>query len=164
MRPALLLSCLFVLFGCSDAFSAQDTSEITTAFEGTVHLPLAVPGSEGKSFRLRNATFEIAGPAMFTLSDKDAKLDAENLVTMLPAGQYSVFLRPGWELIEVAVDGSERVAEATLRSGNPIPFTIGRTVDMRIKFAMQAGDRMVVFGDSDEGRVTSVEPELTNGY
>lgn len=161
-----LLSCLVVLFGCTDALSSQETADIAneTSFDGSVHLPLSAQAADGKTFRLRNATFEIAGPAMFTLSDKDAKADAENLVTMLPAGQYSVFLRPGWELVEVASDGTEAKALATLHSGNPIPFTMGRTAEMRIKFTVQSGDRTVVFGEPDTQRVTSVEPELTNSF
>jgi hypothetical protein len=157
MRLALILVSLLAAVGCSDDLAAQESLE-QTAFDGAVHLPLFGHTADGKTFRLRNATYEIAGPAMFTLTDRDLKdPQAEALITTLPAGQYNVFLRPGWQLVEIAADGSEVARAATLASDNPVPFSLGRTADKRIKIKLHAGERELVLGDDAQDRVTSAD-------
>lgn len=163
MRSLFLLLSALSLMACSDDLRAAEEGFATNEITGTVHMPLAAQGTDGKSYRLRHATFEIAGAAMFTVGDRDLrKPDAETLTATVPAGNYSMYLRSGWELVERSADGKEQVTAATLASDNPIAFEIGRTLDARIVLTLRAGDKDVVFGGASPMKVTSVSHDADN--
>ncbi len=161
----LLLSALacFGCFGCSDDLRAAEEGFTSHEITGMVHMPLWAAGADGKSYRLRHATFEIAGAAMFTVGDRDLREpDAESLVTTVPGGSYNMYLRPGWELVERSADGQEQVKAATLSSRNPIAFEIGRTLDARIVLTLRTGDKDVIFGGASPVKVTSIDTDAHN--
>ncbi len=163
MRSLLLLLGALSLIACSDDLSAAEQGFATSELTGTVHMPFSAQGAEGKTYRLRHATFEIAGAAMFTVGDRDLREpDAETLATTVPTGSYSMYLRPGWELVERSADGTEHVAVATLSSRNPMEFQIGRTLDARIKLTLRTGDKDVIFGGASPMKVTSIDTAADN--
>jgi len=159
MRSLALLFCLALsLTACHDDLSTAEDSLLDSEVSGVVRMPIAARGTDGKTYRLRNATFEITGAAMFTVEGRnapDARADA--LATTVPMGNYSVYLRPGWEMIVESADGQIEKAEASLASRNPMAFEIGRTMDTRLSLTMRVGDRDVVFGASAPVQVTSAE-------
>lgn len=157
MRSLVLILSALCLMACGDDLRAAEDAYRNSEVTGTVHMPLTAQGADGKSYRLRNTTFEIAGAAMFTVGDQDLRTpDAETLATTVPAGSYSMYLRPGWELVERSADGSEKVAAATLVSRNPLAFEIGNTLEARVALTVRTGDKDVVFGAVSPIKVTSI--------
>jgi hypothetical protein len=150
----LLLLALFA-FGCTDDFSA-DGGFIETDMSGSVKIPLTATDAQGNTYRLRGATFEISGSAMVTLSDRDAKNDADSVVTPLAVGTYSLYLRPGFEVVSVANDGSTSVASATMASKNPVHFAVHQMSDESIKLEFKSLESSLVFG-ANPVRVTSAD-------
>jgi len=153
---AFILLAALGLVACTDELSAAEENYAGHEVTGAVHMPLTARGANGKNYRLRNATFEITGAAMFTVADRDApRPDADSLVTTLPAGGYSLYLRPGWELVEQSADGTDLPTQASLTSKNPMTFEIGRTLDARVTLTVHAGDQDLQFGGSGPIKVTS---------
>ncbi|MDB4990419.1 MAG: hypothetical protein JWN04_5597 [Myxococcaceae bacterium] len=160
MRRALLL--LALLFpACSREFADADLFA-QPDLSGSVRIPLAATLADGTTYLLRNATVEISGAAMLTLSstaatDLSARRDA--ISSPLPAGTYTLFLRPGFQLIEVDPSGVERQVDAQLAGQNPLAFAVRELEDatLKLSFAPAASktDR-VVFGVREAVRVTSV--------
>ncbi len=163
MRSFFVLVLALGLFACGDDLRAAEDAFNVSEMTGAVHMPLTAQGADGKTYRLRHATFEIAGAAMFTVGERDMRTaDAETLVTTVPAGDYSMYLRPGWELVERSANGEEQVLAATLTSSNPTSFEIGRTFDARIVLKLSAGDKHLVFGGASPMKVTSLGNDADN--
>lgn len=158
MRPfAFIVLLALSLTACTDDLSAAEENFTGPEVTGVVHVPLSARGADGRTYRLRNATFEITGAAMFTVGDRDVvDADAETLATTLPAGGYSLYLRPGWQLVEQNAEGKDVPAQANLASTNPMSFEIGRTLDARITLTVHSGDQDIVFGATGPMKVTSV--------
>ncbi len=159
MRPFILIVLLALnLTACSDDLTAAEDNFSAPDVTGVVHVPLAARGADGKTYRLRNATFEITGAAMFTVGDRDAAdADADSLATTLPAGGYSLYLRPGWQLVERSAEGKDVPAQANLASTNPMTFEIGRTLDARVTLIVHTGEQDLVFGATGPMKITSVD-------
>lgn len=157
-RFALVLCVALGLVACTDDLNGAEESFVNSEVTGIVRMPLAARGTDGKTYRLRNATFEITGAAMFTVSDRaSTEVRADALATTVPPGNYSVYLRPGWELFVESETGESEKAEATLASTNPMAFEIGRTLDTRLTLTVRMGDKDVVFGSTAPVQVTSAE-------
>ena len=79
-------------------------------------------------------------------------------VSPLPAGQYSLFLRPGFQLIEVDPSGAQHEVAAVVSGSNPHPFSVHELEDATLKLSFapagKSGDT-VVFGAREAVRVTS---------
>jgi hypothetical protein len=157
MRRVLVLALALLLPACyrelldQDGFVAPDLS-------GSVRIALTTTADDGTTYLLRDATLEISGAAMMTLtspSSSDDRSTAESLVTPLPAGSYTLFVRPGFVLVEVDPSGVQRrVDDASLAGGNPLHFTLREVQDSTLKLAFSRGDQRVVFGAPQPVRVT----------
>lgn len=156
MRRALVLALALLLPACDrelldqDVFASPDLS-------GSVRIPLSTTTDDGTTYLLRDATLEISGAAMMTLTSPGASERAgagEALTTALPAGSYTLFLRPGFTLLEVDPSGIEHRVEAALASGNPLHFTLREIQDSTLKLTFAQGERRVVFGAPQSVRVT----------
>jgi hypothetical protein len=166
MHRALVLAIALILPACSrelvdqDLFAQPDLS-------GSVRIPLATTRAGGTTYLLRNATLEISGSAMLTLStagsagarsEQDARREA--LTTPLPAGRYTLYLRPGFRLIEVDPSGLEHALDARLVTHNPLHFTVREFEDATLKLSfVQANsptDSKIVFGAPQAVRVTGL--------
>jgi hypothetical protein len=91
------------------------------------------------------------------MADKTGR--KEHLVTELPPGEYDLYLRPGWQLVAVAADGTTSEAPADLVSLNPTPFVVGQMTDATLKLSFKSSDKHVMFGPGAPVRVTSVADE-----
>ncbi len=161
MRFLILALCALSVVGCVDDLSSAEEGFAAVEVTGALHVPLTGQGEDGKSYRLRGASFDVSGSAMFTLTERDARgPEHDALVTTLPGGYYSLFLRPGWTLVEVLADGSEQKIEGTLESKNPVTFEIGRTVDTRVVIQLETERGKVVIGGTAPLRVTQVDSVL----
>ena len=163
MRRALVLALALLLPACDreqldqDVFVAPDLS-------GSVRIPLSTTAEDGTTYLLRDATIEISGAAMMTLTSPGATdlrsraapyaSTDDALTTPLPAGSYTLFLRPGFALIEVDPSGGEHRIEAALAGGNPLHFSLREIQDRTLKLTFTEGDRRVVFGAPQAVRVT----------
>ena len=153
MRVAVLMFLALVTVACTDAFTADDNF-VEADLSGSVKIPLSATDASGNTYRLRGATFEISGSAMVTLSDRDAGKDADSVVTPLPPGSYSLYLRPGFEIVSIANDGTVSPVQATLANANPVHFTVGQMSDESLKLEFKAGEESLRFG-AGPVRVTS---------
>ena len=155
MRVAVLMLVALFAFGCTDDFSA-DGSFIQSDMSGSVKIPLTATDADGNTYRLRAATCEISGAAMVTLSDRDAKKDADSVVTPLPPGSYTLYLRPGFEVVSVGNDGATSAVSASMAGKNPVNFTVHQMSDESLKLEFKNGDASLVFG-AGPVRVTSAD-------
>ncbi len=150
MRRAFALALLIsaALPACSrelldaDPFAEPDLG-------ATVRLPLRTRVDDGTTYLLRDATLEISGAALLTLSGAEAELTSP-----LPAGSYSMFLRPGYRVIEVGADGQQREVTVQARSENPQRFTVREVEDATLRLSFAYGERELVFGALAPMRLT----------
>jgi hypothetical protein len=155
MRVVVLLFLALVTVACTDELTADDNF-VETDVSGSVRIPLFATDAHGNSYRLRGATFEISGSAMVTLSDRDAAKDADSVVTPLPPGTYSLYVRPGFEVVSIASDGTISQVEAELATKNPVHFTVRQMSDESLKLEFKKGEESLHFGAAPV-RVTSAE-------
>lgn len=78
--------------------------------------------SNGVTYRLRNATFDINGPEIATVDTEDDP-EATSIDLSLSSGHYEVLLRDGWALQRMDAEGPTTV-QATLVSANPLETEI----------------------------------------
>lgn len=137
-RAWLLLLALFVLLpGCEGDRASQAEQASSSAF-GTLQLPLTMVTPTGKAFRL-NATFEIRGPASFTLRTQDFAEEAPSLVQTLPVGRYTVTLQPGFELAERTELGFAAVtADLLSPASQRVDVHTGATAQLAYRFGTRA--------------------------
>ena len=154
MRLSVLLSLALFLTACSDDLTTDEGDLIVADLSGAVRIPLMASAEDGTSFHLQGATFEISGSAMVTLSDRDNK--AEELVSPLPAGGYSMYLRPGWQLVAVAPDGTSTTLAATMVARNPLGFQVSEASTASPELVFKVGERELSFGRSGVVRLTSL--------
>ena len=101
-----------LLIACTDALRAVTSRFAEPDLSGSLRVPLTAEDASGIVYRLRNVDLEVTGSALLSLSDRDGVRARESLFTQLPAGEYTVFLRPGWRLMARNQDGQR----ATRRS------------------------------------------------
>jgi hypothetical protein len=102
---------------------------------------------------------EITGSALLSLSDRDARREA--LLTQLPAGEYTVFLRPGWRMMARDENGRELPADAELLSVNPFTVSVGELGDETLGLTFKQGDQQLRFGPGSAVRVTRADANRT---
>lgn len=152
MRAALVLSLALLVMACGRDF--HDPDPVMRDQSGSVRVALSASTDQGATYFLRNSTVEISGSALLTLAARDASDDA--LTTPLPYGTYSLYLRPGYRVVQVQSDGREQQVEAKLESPNPRRFTLGPLEDSNVTLTFAIGGEKIVFGAAAPLRVTSV--------
>jgi hypothetical protein len=157
MRLAIFLACALSLSACSDALTDSQGSFAEPDLSGSLRIPLLVEDAEGESYRLRGADFEISGSAMLSMSDRNGVRARESLVTRLPPGQYTVFLRPGWRLMQRGADGTEKLASAALLSPNPVTLDVSELGDESVRLVFQKDGKELRLGGSTGVRVTRAD-------
>lgn len=115
--------------GCSstgDAGAESNTGKVSMQLTGQTN---------GNSYRLRNARFDVTGAQTVTL-DSESNLTSETLNATLATGNYSINLEPGWSL-ERNDAGTFEVVSASLASMNPQSFQIlgGGTTNVAFQFS-----------------------------
>lgn len=152
MRAALVLSLALLVMACGR--DLHDAEPILRDQSGTVRVALSATSEEGATYFLRDSTVEISGSALLTLAARDASEDA--LTTPLPYGTYSLYLRPGFRVVQVQADGREQQVDAALASPNPRRFMLGPLEDSNVTLSFTIAGQKVVFGAASPLRVTSV--------
>lgn len=152
MRGALVLSLALLAIACGR--DLHDPEPLMRDQSGSVRVALSASSDQGATYFLRDSTVEISGSALLTLAARDAHEDA--LTTPLPYGTYSLYLRPGYRVVQVQADGREQPVEAKLESANPRRFTLGPLEDSNVTLTFDIGGDKVVFGAASPLRVTSV--------
>lgn len=109
-------------------------------------LRMALTGqSNGITYRLRSATFDIAGPNTTTL-DSETNPDATVLTATLATGGYSITLHDGWYLERL--DGASFVqVQATLLSPSIQPFTIVASQTTTVTYRFSTDGTIVEIGN-----------------
>jgi hypothetical protein len=156
-QVGVLSGICWVVSGALLGSACQDTStpppeDFGSAHTGTVELPLIAQSSSGVTYRLRDATFELEGPAFVTIDTRDeAAADDASLELDLPTGSYAAKLLEGWRLVRVEDDGSESGVSALLTSANPLSFSIGEGVITPVVFRFKLASGDVDFGGAEIG-------------
>lgn len=143
MRRVLALLCLLALPACATDLRESDAMFRVSDDSGSIKVALVGKDAAGKSYRLRKATFEVSGNAMLTLQGRD---DAD-LQAPLPQGDYQMYLRPGYELIERTADGSDRAVTARLSSPNPARLHVTSRIDGSVVLTFRAEHGEIAFGE-----------------
>ena len=126
---ALALALAASVVGCSSSADVSSEAQL-----GTVSMQLTGQ-TNGNSYRLRNARFDVAGPTQ-TVLDSETDLTLTTLNATLPTGDYTITLEPGWSLEKLA-GGTFQVVDAALTSPNPKSFQIlgGGTSNVAYQFS-----------------------------
>lgn len=160
---------LSALAGCSggaDVSAIEGHDGVQRA--GTLQIPLTATAPSGAVYRLANAVFEITNPFVSPPVSLEVPADDDSLIVELPPSafdfDYSVFLRDGWELHEVAADGSERAVNATLVSFNPTSFTIRAQRTTPVTYQFRASSSVITTGDGAVSISVSVDDSLIDDF
>jgi hypothetical protein len=142
MRRALASLFLLCLSACGSELGESEAMFRVADRSGSLQVALVANDASGAQYRLRKATFEVSGNAMLTLSSRDR----DQLHAPLPEGDYQMFLRPGYELVERAADGSERVISAQLHTPNPLHLHVAAHTDGSVALSFRAEHGEISFG------------------
>jgi len=146
MPRALAFLCLIALAACSSELPETDAMFRPSDDSGSIQIRLLGSDAAGRQYRLRHATFEVSGSAMVTLSTSPLDPKQRSLSTPLPSGTYQVFLRPGYEVIELAHDGAERSVPARLGAPGPLWIDVVPRRDQQVALRFLAGEEEITFG------------------
>jgi len=126
----MFVACVAQLPACS----TRDPASSNERGSGTLSLSLATT-SQGRNYRLRQASFDISGPSHSVL-DNEQNPDAPSLSTQLDPGSYEITLNGPWFLERLDADGPVRLT-ASLTSANParVEITAGSTSSVVFRFA-----------------------------
>jgi hypothetical protein len=141
MRRALAFLCLLALSACGSELRESDPMFRLSDDSGSIKIPLLGSDASGKQYRLRKATFELSGNAMLTLQGRNH----DHVSTPAPQGDYQMFLRPGYELVERDPSGNERVVPAYL-TPNPARLHVTARTDGAVALSFRAEHGDIVFG------------------
>ena len=156
MRLAYVFACALPLIACTDDLRSGDEGFAEPDLSASLRVPLTAEDGAGIVYRLRNVDVEITGSALLSMSYRDGVRARESLLTQLPAGDYTVYLRPGWRLMARNQEGVEVPAEAELLSANPFSVRVNELGDETVGFVLKHGDKQLRFGPGSSVRVTSV--------
>jgi hypothetical protein len=142
------------LIGCSSTPLGEDTQGATEREAvGSVSLPLLTTTAEKVTYRLRLATFTIAGPALGGKPRVIKPLaDIEVHNESLPVGSYSITLEKGWVLERRAPEATEfKAVSASLVTPNPmvVDITGKEPAQALFGFATTSGDVSLGTGSVD---------------
>jgi hypothetical protein len=151
MLRAVVVLYVLLLSACSrdlfehDVFASPDLS-------GSLRVPLRAFDGDGAEYRLEQLTLELGGPAMLTLTT--GAHPEEALVTPLPEGTYSLFVRPGYRITKYTRGAAPTEVAAELVGVNPLHFSVGQVEAATLKLAFAVGGASLTFGASAPVRVT----------
>lgn len=151
----LVLIWLLALAGCDPELTTGEPAFSINTGAGSLKLPLVGIDAEGKSYRLRQGTFELNGSALMTLAVDNSLGGRKSFSTPLPPGEYQAFLREGFQLVEVLTDGSEQPVPALLSSANPARFDVDPRSDQELHLTFRLGDRTIKLGGNGALRIAS---------
>jgi hypothetical protein len=123
-------------------------SETTTAKTGTVQMALTAVGSDGDTYRLRNAMLHIDGPTTADVELDEAYGDSPLFEARVDTGEYKITLDEGWVLQRHNGESFE-VVEARLLTQNPLKFEVKRnaTTTMALVFETVDGESEFATGE-----------------
>ncbi|AUX45177.1 hypothetical protein SOCE26_066580 [Sorangium cellulosum] len=105
-----------------------------------------VTQTNGRVYRLSNAIFSIQGPVFTYLTSTDDPNET-TLTAALPTGDYLSVLEPGWVLERDDGWGAFVPVQATLASGNPVPFTIFDGATTPLVYQFQTDGTIITVGE-----------------
>jgi hypothetical protein len=144
-----LISCLLAL-SLAIVASACDNGEheAPTTQMGSVQMALTAVGSDGDTYRLRNAILHLDGPTSADVELDEAYGDSPLFEARVDAGEYKLSLADGWVLQRKTGDSFEIVA-ARLLTQIPIHFTVvgNATTSMALVFETVDGEIEFATGD-----------------
>jgi hypothetical protein len=148
MPRALAFLCLIALAACTAELPESDALFRPSDDSGSIQIRLLGSDASGRQYRLRHATFELSGSAMVTLSTTRQDAVQNSLYTPLPSGTYQLFLRPGYEVVELAHDGEERTVAARLDLEGPLQIDVLARRDQQVALRFLRDEQEITFGAS----------------
>lgn len=124
----------------------------------SLRVPLTGEDAAGTVYRLRDVQIDLVGAALLSLSERDGIRARESLVTDLPAGEYTAYVRSGWRLMERAAAGSEIEARAELVSINPIQIHVHEMGHVTLRLQFKRGEEALHLGAPASVHVTQNTP------
>ncbi len=142
------LAMAWVVTGCSGKTEEQSDAS------GTLGLPLKTYAASGVEYRLRDAEFSVWGYPESCWSgdgaceyyeatiDGEDYLDQDSILLDLEAGDYEIYLNPGWRL-EKTEDGETEEVEAVLLNGDYQWVWVSPRSTSWVSFEFGVGDREI---------------------
>jgi hypothetical protein len=135
--PALCLCGTLALTACSAEAPRAETGRLTVGLAAEV---------DGVSYRLRDAQFDIVGPATLSIDTEDDP-DATSVQRVLASGGYTLTLRDGWRLERrLSPELPFETVDATLVSPNPTSFGIAEDETANVAYVFSADGATVPIG------------------
>jgi len=120
-------------------------TETTT---GTVQMALTAVGTDGDTYRLRNAMLDIVGPTSASVSLDEAWADSPVFAARVDVGDYTVALEEGWTLQRHNGQTFETV-EAQMLSPNPAAVGVERDATSVVTLQFETVDAEIEFATGD---------------
>ncbi len=148
IRSTLLFAALVAAgpVGCGGSKKSPGPGGSNPAEMGSVTFMLTATGSSGTLYRLRSATFMVAGPENKTVMSPTDPADTEVMITtQLRPGAYQVTLAPGWQMWRIPTSGAPvAVTGAALISPTTVAFNIVSSQDAKVTYQFSVpGDSLV---------------------
>jgi len=142
---SLVLSSV-LLVGASFASGCAVDAQSDARSIGQVRMALTGTSVEGNLYRLRAATFSIAGPVTAEL-ETESDPDLTVLSADLPAGSYQSTLGGDWYLERLSANGTFEPVDAALVSANPADFTVNAQVASDLVYQFATDGTIITIGD-----------------
>jgi hypothetical protein len=147
-----LVTCSVLVPACGTAPGRDSTTE-AAAESGTLSMPLTA-SANGHTYRLRNTSLSVSGPAFVFLSSSDDPLETV-LSATLPTGAYTAQLF-GWQLERSREDGTFAAVQATLVSNSFVSFAVANGTMTTLTFSFQTDGVTLTVGSGTLRVVASV--------
>ncbi|MET0342529.1 MAG: hypothetical protein ABW252_16105 [Polyangiales bacterium] len=151
MLRAVVAACVLLLAGCEHGL-LEPIPLVQPDLGGSLRIPLTAVDADGARYHLEQLTLEIGGPVMLTLATGATR--EPSLLTSLPEGIYTLFVRPDFRVVRRAADGTEQVVEAALAGANPLHFGVGARETATLKLGLTVDGQPLNFGGGTPVRVT----------
>lgn len=150
IKLSLGMSALLFLGCSSDGAPEQEPL-------GNVEMNLVGQAPSGNVYRLRYGLVWVDGAEASVFFDTESDPDGASLSATVPAGDYTSYLEPGWQLERLFPEGTTEFVEAELLSPNPDEFAVVEDENTQVALRFRAGDDEVVIDDGSFEIVLDVE-------
>jgi hypothetical protein len=127
--------------------ACNENSPTAQEKSGTFKATLMGVSTQGYTYRLRQAAFQITGPENLNVSSEDY-LNDDAIVLTLAVGAYQIQINSDWFLERVDTLGATRV-EAVLTSESTVPFDILEFQTTGVLFLFRVGDDIIPIGNGE---------------
>ena len=144
LTTALLIGALALTGSACDAGEPGGS----TGEYGTVQMALTAVGSDGDTYRLRNAALTLDGPMSAVVALDEAYGDSPVFEARVDVGHYTITLEEGWVLQRYNGESFE-IVDARLLTPSPLHFEVIRNDTTTMALIFETVDDEIEFATGD---------------